>query len=169
MPKKLDVDWKLAESLYLQGVKPPVIAERVGIGIGTIYAKASRKGWAKTLAKTRDSMTGQAERVAEVLSETVKAKFARRLLHLSNSLPDYPLPLKEELAIQSKLEPAIRNARTILGWKEGNTQPSVRINVMAGATVISTEPEKTVEVKESILLPEEKTVEVEGGTPLREG
>ena len=65
MAQRLSVDWKLAESLYIQGVSPSKIAKDLNIPQQTLNKRVTRKGW----TKSRDNMS---QVVGDELAERAK-------------------------------------------------------------------------------------------------
>jgi hypothetical protein len=59
MPKTVNVDWKLAERLYMEGLPMPRIAAKLGCVLGTLKSRAFREKWSKEAAKTQAVMLSE--------------------------------------------------------------------------------------------------------------
>lgn len=139
------IDWPMIQALYLQGLGPTAIAKKTGVKVNTISVMATRKGWAKSLQKA-----GEHRKVVEISvqqsqddspkltaqSEAVRAALARDLKRVCDLLETKtPSTIPAALKRQQDMESLVRNAKTVFGWSDSNTQPSVRINVMSNCTL----------------------------------
>jgi hypothetical protein len=143
----LQVDWMMIQGLYLKGLTPKQIQAETGVKADTVSNRAFRCKWRKSLVDSavvvhkRNQAMAIDEPDTQSLtkhSDSVRNALGRDLTRLCELLETAPPPsLSNALKRQQALEPAVRNAKAVFGWSEGQSQPSVRINVMGTVSVHS--------------------------------
>lgn len=91
MPRKVDVDFELARSLYTQGLPMPAIAKKLNCSLSTLKSRAHREGWTKTLAKSDELLQTEPlsiEQQADRWRQCVAGISWRKMKHLESIAPE---------------------------------------------------------------------------------
>jgi hypothetical protein len=133
MPRALNADWNLAQTLYVQGVPYKAIAEKVGVTEMSLRQRAHRHGWhaLKTTALETVSqvVTQHSGRTLAQRSTEVRSALADELGESVGALRQTPLKpnlahLDERAEVTQKLVGA---ASKVYGW---NTETEIPIVVV---------------------------------------
>jgi hypothetical protein len=134
MPASLKTNWEIIQSLYVNGVTCPRIAEQFGINVDTIRKRVAREGWVALRAKVIDDPR-QADLAQEsslsTASMILKKSMARSLVRAARLLDGTKVgTLKDMNKLQAELSPTIRNATVVFGWDKETTEPMVRVSIL---------------------------------------
>jgi len=148
MPQALQADWNLIRDLYSKGMTPSKIADQTGVQVGTICSRASRGRW-KAVAQQANSIvqveiqhpkqepeSPESSALAKA-SASVRAALSQELLRSVAALDT----LKPSKRLESQRERAnvvqtiTGTAKTVFGWSDGQSNPSVRINVLSSFAI----------------------------------
>jgi len=131
MPKALPMAVRdFVQALFLQGIRPEIISQEVKrqhsvtVQPSLVRKWAFRHEWSAVVAQTKATLERRStepiltSQVAKQ-SQSVREKFAQAISHTSDLLSKSPpRGLKQALAIQEALEPAVRNANKVFGWDQ---------------------------------------------------
>lgn len=159
MALPLQVDWNKVQSMYLKGMTPKQIGELLGIKADSVSARAFRYKWRKSLLDSsvivkahNDAIQGNEPETPESshltkASASVKGSLANALLQATGCLDTLPQSksLKSRTASAQLLSTLAGVGKTVFGWSEGQSTPSVRINVMANCTLSPPDQAKAIE------------------------
>lgn len=96
MPAALMVDWRIAESLYMQGVSVREVAHRLGVKHATVESRAKRYQWPERRKRTLAMVAVAAvERVEKGLAERGKAVLGVLMEDVEETVKNLPKPRKQ--------------------------------------------------------------------------
>ena len=130
MPAPIVADWKLIESLFLQGVGATQLANDTGVAVATINQRARRGGW----VKLRKELNG---RVAVDLAERAKSwrtaaiGAADRFLEAIRLMPQARVNKLARQDVQN-LRDVIEAGLRAYGLDKAGTEP-IRLGVYVGS------------------------------------
>jgi len=139
MPRALNADWNLAQSLYVQGVPYKAIAEKVGVTEMSLRQRAHRHGWhalkTTALEAVSQAVTGHTGKTLVQRSSEVRSALADELNESVTALRQTPLKpnlahLDERAEVTQKLVGA---ASKVYGWASETEQPIIVVGMMKQA------------------------------------
>lgn len=144
MQASQDIDWPLIQTLYTSGLGPKEISKQTGVKPDTIASRASRFRWRELMAKAKPmvqvtkpddsedkpALDSQSQRARKALGDVI-ARSAEKLA--STDIKS----AKHAVIVNQEAESMVRNAKTVFGWSEGQTQPVVRIGVLSQTIIES--------------------------------
>lgn len=159
---------EFVHALFLQGMRRSTIIEETKRQHGVTVRDANirqwimRYNWNTTVSQTKAILE---RRVSEPIltsqvakqSQSVRERFAQAISHTSELLSKRPPKgLKQALAIQEALEPAVRNANKVFGWDQQSSSTVASVQSLS-SDLPEPELRKTVEspVLNSGLVPSE--------------
>lgn len=142
-------DWTHVQTLYLQGKSPKEIEAITGIPKQSVSVRASRLGWTASLRKSRQTVQVTAELAKDdkddspkltAQSERTRTALADVLVRSAEKLASHPIhTTSTALRLNQDAESLVRNAKTVFGWSESQSTPSVRISVLSSFQVAPTQ------------------------------
>ena len=126
--------WELIKQLWIQGLKPDIIAERYGVTKTSIVVRARRNNWIQMRTNVSNVLISQskpmlAESVASA-SIAARKKLSEHLVKCVDSVPE-PKSFSDAMRQQSKLEPLIRNAEKLFQWSQAGQSSMVSIQSLS--------------------------------------
>lgn len=151
----LPVDWEAIKSLYLQGIEPKTIAERFGINVSTLRARACKKGWSKIIGTERERKKAITEKSTAIARDiwTERREAIRENIHtIGSRMTAYASQLPEDQLINKadKIKIATEIAGKIVGLDKQEDKNVVNIALLGSyddslpANIVS----KTVKAEE---------------------
>lgn len=136
MPRpSLSVDWNVIRSLYLQGIPSKELAERFGINVKTLRAKACKKGWNAIIGTEKERAKPITEKdigvARDIWSERREA--IRENIHtIGQKMTDYAsqLPGDQLLTKADKVKIATEIAGKIVGLDRQEDKNVVNIALL---------------------------------------
>jgi stress-induced morphogen len=131
MPRALNADWSLAQTLYTQGVPYRAIAEEVGVTEMSLRQRAHRHGWpalkTEALATVSRAVTGHTGKTLVQRSGEVRAALGEELQATVGALRQTPLKasldhLEQRADVTAKLAGA---ASKVHNWLEHGETPLI--------------------------------------------
>jgi hypothetical protein len=135
----LPVDWEAIKSLYLQGIEPKTIAERFGINVSTLRARACKKGWSKIIGTERERKKAIVEKSAAIAGDiwAERREAIRESIHnIGSKMTRYAeqLPEDQMLAKADKIKIATEIAGKIVGLDRQEDKNVVNIALLGSYT-----------------------------------
>jgi small-conductance mechanosensitive channel len=136
MPRpSLSVDWNVIRSLYLQGVPSKELAERFGVNVTTLRAKASKKGWNAIIGTEKERAKPITEKTAQIARDiwTERREAIRENIHtIGSRMTAYASQLPEDqlLAKADKVKIATEIAGKVVGLDRQEDKNVVNIALL---------------------------------------
>jgi transposase len=149
MPKAIEADWDLIQTLYTAGTSANEISRKMGVSVSAIQTRASRHDWRRLAAEVASKVSRDAQQAAKEVGDQLRQELG---LHLKAHVKSIPQARgwKHAARINQELVPLISNAQKVFGWQESVQAPAVRINVMASAVRIQDSAEaKAIDIESS--------------------
>lgn len=128
MPAAIQADWEQAKALYIQGLLPAAIADRLNIPVNTLRKRIHRGKWPQLRDKSRETLgkTGPSDMSARAASwqEQVADLMETRLNHLKTISPD-KLKLSDLETLARITELTDKQARRTFGLDQQQSPVSV--------------------------------------------
>jgi hypothetical protein len=136
MPRpSLSVDWNVIRSLYLQGIPAKELAERFGINVTTLRARACKKGWNAVIGTEKERAKPITEKGAAIARDiwTERREAIRENIHtIGSRMTAYAAQLSEDqlLAKADKVKIATEIAGKIVGLDRQEDKNVVNIALL---------------------------------------
>lgn len=136
MPRpSLSVDWNVIRSLYLQGIPAKELAERFGINVTTLRARACKKGWNAIIGTEKERSKPITEKGAAIARDiwTERREAIRENIHtIGSRMTAYASQLPEDqlLAKADKVKIATEIAGKIVGLDRQEDKNIVNIALL---------------------------------------
>jgi hypothetical protein len=149
MPRaSLSVDWNVIRSLYLQGIPAKELAERFGINVTTLRARACKKGWNAIIGTEKERAKPITEKSIGVARDiwTERREAIRENIHtIGSRMTAYASQLPEDqlLAKADKVKIATEIAGKIVGLDRQEDKNQVNIAILSSYDDSLTRPSVT--------------------------
>jgi len=139
----LPVDWEAIKSLYLQGIEPKTLAERFGINVSTLRARACKKGWTKIVGTEKERKKAITEKSAQIAGDiwTERREAIRESIHtIGSRMTAYASQLPEDQLINKadKIKIATEIASKIVGLDKQEDKNVVNIALLGSYSDMDT-------------------------------
>lgn len=135
-----NIDWTVVQALYLQGVKLSTIADQTGANPVAIRSRARRLNWRSSALQVQSNIAQSARLALIQQSEATKRALGSVITKSAQVLERVQINSKGEACrINADMEPVVRNAKVVFGWRDEETKPIVNIGTLQSIT-LNTEP-----------------------------
>lgn len=159
MAKPIEADWELIKQLYIQGIAPNKIADRVGVKASVISIRASRGRWKQTQSQVISMLKEESKPIlSEAVAEgsiAVRQRLSRHLEQSSALLEQTKAPtsLSALQRQQEAISQYIANCKSIFGWNESSTTKVLDVRSLSAPEPVSTEPAEPTPSSPALLNP----------------